>query len=279
MSSSVSIVLNSSNYDSTTGLLTYNFPFRQQFKGKGIGIQNLCMYNSTPNITPAYGNNTITLVYPFSTGNVTYNFTIPTGYYSMSDLNYFLQSQMIANNLYMINGSGQYVYFVEIVANSTQYAGQMNFYPLPTSAQATTLGYTLPVGQSLYGLGNVPQLTITSAFGNLIGLNAGTYGSGTANIQYVSTKCPIISPVNAYVLTCNLVNNVGLSNPSNVLGIVPINAQYGGLITLNVNSICYQHVANNSYANIQIGFLDQNLNKITPYDADVIISLSLIDMP
>jgi hypothetical protein len=276
VSKSTTIVINSSNYDPSTGTFIYKFPTPQTFKNMAVGVQSVNFYNSFFNISTSLYNNTISIIFPFSSGNQTFNYTFDNGYFAYSDMNYALQSFMITNKLYYTNSSGQNVYFVEIVPNSIRYAGEINVYPVPTSATATANGWTLPAGQSLYGNGNCPQVVITSSFGSLLGLTAGTYGGGSTALQIVSSVCPIISPINAIVMTCNLINNAGISNPTNVIQIVPLNAQYGGLVQLNIGNITYQEIANNFYTQIQIGFLDQNFNRLTSVlDTDVIFTLSI----
>ena len=75
---------------------------------------SLSVYNSTFNVNTMYGNNTLTFIWNAATP-VTYTFTIPNGYYSSGDLNSFLQSQFIANNLYVtVNNGNQNVYFFKI---------------------------------------------------------------------------------------------------------------------------------------------------------------------
>ena len=264
------IILNSSNWNSQSNSFVYNFPTSTKIVKSSIGLASISFYNCFFNVSTTYGNNTISINY----NGTNYNFTIPNGYYSYSDLNYFLQSQMIANNLYMINSSGQYVYFLEIVANSVIYAGEINCYPIPNLATATTLGYTLPSGGS-FGTNICPSITITTQFGNLIGFTSGNYGGGSVAIQYTSTKCPIISQINSIVLATNLINNIGFSNPTNLLCSIPLLSGFGSLITQNSQEIVYQTCANNHYNFCQIQILDQNFNILTPYDNEFVICLSL----
>ena len=77
----------------------------------GIRLASLSMYNSTFNITAQRGNNIISFIWNVGTA-VTYTWTIADGYYSVADLNYFIQNQCIQNNLYAISGTN-FVYFLE----------------------------------------------------------------------------------------------------------------------------------------------------------------------
>ena len=173
------IILNSSNYVAgSNNSYIYTLPSTQKFTNKSkIGVMSLSVYNSTFNIQASRGNNTLTFIWSAATP-VTYNWTIPDSYMAANDLNNWFQSQFIANNLYVtVNNGNQNVYFFEIVQNSVRYSLQLNAYFLPTSATATTLGYTQPSGATWsYPTSNkTPQLTFNSAFGNLIGFSAQTY--------------------------------------------------------------------------------------------------------
>ena len=137
------IVINSSNYVQNSGnKYVYNFPQTSYFAaGSGIGVSNISIYNSIQNITQKRGNNVVTLLW---LGTI-YTFIFPDGYYSVSDINFFFQQQCILNGLYVTANSGaDNVYFFELVVNSIRYSTSLNFYSIPTDAQATSLGYTKP---------------------------------------------------------------------------------------------------------------------------------------
>ena len=181
------IVINSSNHvEGTRNKFVYTFPSQLKLtENHRIGVSGISMYNSTFNIEAKRGNNTITLIWN-ADSQTSHTFTFPDGYYSVAQMNEFLQQGMILNNLYVINSSGQYVYFVELVTNSRRCSVQLNVYYLPTSANATTRGYTKPSGAFLnYPIANkCPQLTIGAHFGSLIGFEAGSYPTGPS----VATK-------------------------------------------------------------------------------------------
>ncbi len=132
------ILLNSSDYVANSGN-TYTYQLPQTYKsqvGDQIGVSSVSMYNSTFNVTAARGNNVIQLIWNAGT-TTNYTFTLADGYYSISDLNYFLQQQMILNNLYCTtNGGSQNVYFIELQINAVRYAVSLNLYYLPTASNA-----------------------------------------------------------------------------------------------------------------------------------------------
>jgi hypothetical protein len=160
-----------------------------------------------------------------------YIFIIPNGYYSVSDLNFYLQNQCILNVLYVTSGTDN-VYFIELVINSIRYSTSLNIYVIPTDAQASSLGYTKPQNATwVYPASpETPSFTFGQQFGNLIRQTFGTYGTNQyTNIQYLSSQTPVISPVDSLILTCNLINSK-FSIPSNILFTVPISSALGSLI-------------------------------------------------
>ena len=105
------IVINSSNYvANSTNVFSYTLPQTVKLTNKSkIAVASLSVYNSTFNITAARGNNTVTFTFPSSTP-VTKTYTISDGYYSASDLNYWLQSKMYSDNFYVtIRGQTSFI--------------------------------------------------------------------------------------------------------------------------------------------------------------------------
>ena len=276
------LVINSSNYvEGSINTFSYTLPQSVRFTNKSkVGVASLSLYNSTFNITSARGNNTITFIWNVAVPT-TEIFTIPDGYYSVSDLNYFLQQKMIEKTFYMkANNSTNNVYFYEIVQNSVMYGIQLNSYYIPTSAQASSLGYTKPTEAtwSFPATYQTPQLTFGTAFGNLIGFDSQTYPSTiqATNKSIVSTKTPNISPVDSYTITCNLINSK-YSIPSNVLFSLPLSGSIGTLITHSTGEIIYSDIAPNIYSNIVIQFFDQLFGKLDLKDKEIVLTLAIDD--
>ena len=274
------IILNSSNYVQGSGnQFSIQFPSVTKFNfGDKIGVAGIAIYNSVFNITASRGNNKISIIWNGATPQ-TYTFTFPDGYYSANDMNAFVQQQCILNNLYMTTNNGStYVYFVEITTNAVRYAISLNAYTLPTTAQATSLGYALPSGASwsLPTSAQTPQITINSAFGQLVGQNAGTYPStvSATSVQIVSAFTPIISPVDSYILCCNLINS-RMTNPTDLLYALPISASLGQLINVQPAQFLMNSIDPNTYSNITISLYDQLFNKLQIQDKDVVITLCI----
>jgi hypothetical protein len=270
------IVINSSNYVQGSGnKYVYNFPQTSYFStGSGIGVSNISIYNSIQNITQQRGNNVVTLNWL----GTDYTFTFPDGYYSVSDINFFLQNQCILNGLYVTaNEKSDNVYFSELIINSIKYATSLNFYAIPTDAEATALGYTKPVNATWsYPVSpTTPSLTFGQPFGNLIGQTFGKYplaSPQSTNIQILSTQTPVISPVDSLILTCNLINSK-YSIPNNVLFSVPITTAIGTIINVGISQIVYNDILPQFFGTLEITIFDQLFNKVELLDKELLLTL------
>jgi hypothetical protein len=250
----------------------YNFPQTSYFSsGSGIGVSNISIYNSIQNITQKRGNNVVTLNWL----GTNYIFTFPDGYYSVSDINYFFQNQCILNGLY-VTKSGDNVYFFEVAINSIRYSTSLNFYAIPTDAQATGFGYSKPVNATWsYPVSpQTPSLTFGQPFGNLIGFTFGTYPPTvqSTNVQYLSTSTPVISPVDSLILTCNLINSK-YSIPSNILFTVPITSALGTIIQIGISSIVFNDILPQNFSSLEITIFDQLFNPVVLLDKELTLTL------
>ena len=274
---SKTLVINSSNYViGSNNKYVYRFPNSVNFEvGSSIGLSSISIYNSTFNVEKSRGNNTIQILWL----GTTYTLVIEDGYYNVSDLNFRIQQFCILNNLYMTSNSGSnIIYFVELVMNSVRYSVQLNLYPIPTEAQALVLGYSKVGSTWSFPLTTItPQLNILSqTFGNLIGLTFGLYPliAQSTTQSFLSTTTPIISPVNSYVMTCNLLNSK-YSIPNTSFFSLPINGGLGSLITSNVSSVVYNMINPQFYNKIVITFFDQYFNSLILHDFDCTITLAI----
>jgi hypothetical protein len=204
---------------------------------------------------------------------VDYIFTISDGYYSVSDINFFVQNQCIINNLYVTTNDGlNNVYFVELAINSIRYSTSLNFYAIPTASEATALGYVKP-SSATWNFPTepvCPSLSFQQSFGNLIGQTFGTYPQtpSSNNIQFLSSQTPKISPVDSLILTCNLVNSK-YSIPSNVLFTVPISSSLGSLINVNISSIVFNDILAQNFSSLEITIFDQLFNPVVLLDTEM----------
>ena len=269
------LIINSTNFViGSQNQYSYRFPQHAKFEaGSGVGVANVSIFNSFQNINVTRANNTIVFVFL----GVSYTWVIPSGFYTISDLNYYFQNQCIINNLYVTTNNGlNFVYFIEIQVNTVRYSTSLNFFAIPTSATATTLGYSKPTGASWNypTTATTPTLTFTQNFGNLIGLTFGTYPLTTSasNIQYLSTFTPVITPVNSIIFCCNLISSK-YSIPNNILYTLPISGSTGNIIIDQVSSVIFNDIVPQNFNTIEITLYDQAFNPILVVDPEMTLTL------
>ena len=269
------VIINQSNLITNGGLnnvYRYVFPGSASFKNAKIAVSNVQIYYSWQNINTYYSNNTLSIIFPTGSGTTTLNITIPSGSYSVADLNAYIQSQMVTNKFYLIDSNGNYVYYLELVENAVLYSLQLNTFPVPTSLPS---GYTNP-GWSLPTTSYTPQLIVPStSIQSLLGFTAGTYPPTQQTTTYsaISTSTPQVSPVSSVLLGCSLVCN-RLSNPQSVLySFSPGGVSYGSLIQSNAYQYSWVDIQDGTYNSVDITFYDQNFNALQIIDTNIIIFL------
>lgn len=285
MSDSFTLVINKSNLSNpnTNGTYTYNFI------GGGFKIEDemMVMLSSAQipysifNITSAYNNNKFTLVFPTgsSLGSYTnFNVVIPDGFYTISDLNSFIQQFCISNGLYLIDDSGNNVYYIQFAVNQTSYAIQLILFLVPRSLPT---GYTAPsnwIGYSTYTADRTPFVQIlTNNFGDYIGFSPGPYPPTLPQLSNYSIlsnkKPPIGSYVNSIIVHCSLVNNPVVS-PSDILDAFQItNTTFGANINYAPSVEKYVKLSKGSYSSMVIYLTDQNNQPIYFLDPNILITL------
>lgn len=143
--STFTLVLNSNNVVENSN----NTQFRYKFlngnfnvaEGSQMCISSVVIPYSWFNISQQYGNNKFSFTFPQTSGAISYTVTIPDGFYTTADVNSYLQQFCIANGLYLINASGQYVYYMVFTLAVNSYANQVLFFNVPTAPPA---GWTAP---------------------------------------------------------------------------------------------------------------------------------------
>jgi len=285
---SFTLVLNSKNTYGSTGNNTYKYDFIQgNFNippESEVMVANVQIPYSFYNITINYNNNQFNFSFP--TGSSTYatsTITIPDGFYTTTSLNYYLQQWMISNGYYLVNGSGQNVYYYSIQYNSYQYGNQILAYAVPTSLPA---GYSLPSGYTsltIFGGNGFPsvsrtpyiQILSTNTFGTFLGFSDGYYPSigTTSNASANSSITPVGSTVNSIIIRCSLVNNkVGV--PMDILDSFTIGGtSFGANINYAPSVPKWVKLASGSFSNFYITFNDQNLSLLQALDNNILITL------
>jgi len=142
------IILNVSNVvqNGYNSFLEASFPGSSvNLKWAEVALGSLSLYNSSFNINSAlYANNTFSVKLPYSGGYSTINFSLPNGYYSYSDINNYIQLQLIAAGAYLVTASGSYWYPLQVSANSALYACQIDFALCYNSATGIPSGWSYP---------------------------------------------------------------------------------------------------------------------------------------
>jgi len=259
----------------------YDFPVGSvSFKDDQIAVSSVQMYYSWFNITSSntgsrYNNNSFQYYWYDNTGQIgPFTITIPDGYYSVATLNAYLQSQMVANNHYLIDSFGDYVYYMEFVENPSAYAVQFNAFPIPTALPAL---WTAPVGFTFPAVASTPQLVVlsTNNFKDVIGFNAGTYPTITQATNYsaISSYTPQVSPVSSVVMTCSLVQNRYAIPNTLIYSFTPAGTSFGDIINVQPSELSFNDISDTSTNSIEITFLDQDLRDIKLNDSQLVILL------
>lgn len=270
------LILNATNATDDASVYEYILPGSATFTDKDqIAISSVQLWYSWFNVTSELNNNEFEYIFPTSGGTVTRSVLIPDGFYSLGDLNSFLQSVMVTNGDYAKDSNGRNVYFLQISENQTAYAVQIDSFPVPTSAQATTLGYTQAPSGGYPASASTPQIVIEpNRFQVYTGFNAGTYPSAPQSSTYsaLSQNTPEVSHVNTILLNCNIVNNP-LAVPNNVIFAFVPNVGFGSIISPPITELVWNTVQGGSYEKLRLQFLNELYQPIKLRDTSIIIQL------
>ena len=210
---------------------------------------------------------------------VPYQVTLPNGFYQVSDINNFLQSYFVTQGQYLINSSGQNVYFISLLTDVTYYSNQLLCPVLPTILGTLTnpanLGLPLtPTTAQFTILSNYPN------FGSLIGYAVGSYPSAPQTTSYNILGggiIPNLTPVNSIIVRCNLVSNQ-VGTPSDIMTSFPISSTFGSNINFYPNYEQWVGISAGRYSSITLTLQDQNFVGIQANDTNILITI-LIRQP
>lgn len=266
--------------DNFNNRMQYNFPSGSiQCRNASLSLKSVDMFFSWYNISSAYNNNVFEIIFPTSTTPTTVTVTIPDGYYTIEQLNAYLEQVLILNNLYLVNSSGQYVYYLQMLSNPNSYALQLVCYAVPTSLPS---GWSNPGSMTFPATATTPQFTILSnSFTTWSGLTAGTYPAVAQATTYSinSQNSPQVNPISSIIVLCSMVDNYVNTNPSVIDTFTPttsaLGSSFGSLISYRPNELLFVPVRDASYNTFQLTFLDQNYNNIHILDSNITASLIL----
>lgn len=253
----------------------------QSLNGKKVALQKLNLYYSWPNINNT--NNTFSISWPTGTGAYS-NFSVKipsnTNFATIAELNDYLQTVMIANNLYAINSTtGDFLYFMSIVANPNTYGVNLIQSLVPTS---TPLGYSTPPG--FIGWPTVSRtmrfITDTSDFNLLIGYAANTtFDGNTSAITYSSSFTPQFSPVSSFNIHVNIASNpLALNNDNTIIYTATTrDTKFGSILSIEPNNIIWYDI-NSNFNTIIVSFTDQSGRALQIQDPQISVVLLLSDV-
>ena len=249
-----------------------------------VALAKLSMYNSVFNINGSiYGNNTFQILLPYNVSGAltwhTLTITLPPGSYNYSDINTFIQSQLITLGFYLINNTGQYVYPIRISSNSVQYACQFDLSQtnstLPSGWSFATSGFWSN-SSGLPSTGPTPRIVITTSMSEVFGISPGTYPSviSTTNTSVLSNFTPQINPVQSYFLRCSLVNNPFTPAAPDVLtSFTDGDTSIGDQISVDPPEYSWVSIPNQSVSKITLTITDQDFRFVRLQDPKVVIQL------
>ena len=271
---SFSLVLNQSNSVPNTNNTIFEYKFiGGNFKAEDMEVcvsQAVVPY-SWFNISSALGNNTLTITWVVGGSTI---ITFPDGFYTITTINAFIQQQSILNGWYLINSSGEYVYYISIVENATYYSNQVLLNAVPTSLPA---GFTAPANFAGFSAGGeCPSMSFpVGSISAIVGFPVGTTIASIVGSQSVlSTITPLGSIVNAVVIRSNFVDN-NVVSPNDILDSFPINSAFGNNINYTPSFPRYLPIANGVYSSFRIALFDEALNPIIANDNRSLFNLHI----
>ncbi|GMF13495.1 unnamed protein product [Phytophthora lilii] len=240
----------------------YYFPgSAADFNDVACAVQSISMYNSD------FHNFSITLA---------------DGIYAYADINRSIQTALVNAGAYLIDASGNNVFYIQLSENSVYYAAQSDFSATPISLPA---GYTRPAaglysasGTGLPTTTRVPRIIIDNAyFGKVVGLTTGTYPSASATVgsAQLPNIIPQIQPSSSYVVRCDLIKNEYVASGDILSAFDRGDASVGQLISYKPSQYAWMSCHNGSRSSLTISIFNQNDQKVKFRDPSVSIMLLL----
>ena len=115
---SFTLVLNSSNVSNTSTNTTFRYNFIQggfQVKDMEMCVSSITIPYSFYNVSSYYANRTFSLIFPTAATTTTISITLPEGFYTVTDINSYIQQVCIDYGAYLIDSNGDYVYYQQLV--------------------------------------------------------------------------------------------------------------------------------------------------------------------
>jgi len=285
------LILNSTNLvaDGNNNKLIYRFPNSVLFKKSQIAFAGCSMYYSWFNITSSLGNNTFSYNWRNGAGVATnYTITIPDGLYEISTLNQYLQFTFIQNGHYLVNSSGQNVYYAQFSINAPRYAVQIDTFLFPTALPA---GWTNPAAVPFPPQSFNPIITLPARVNEILGYVANfatdqnlnnayvapvgsQYISKLANgtISYISTTAPNVQPNNSLLFSLSGVDNA-YANPTSIIYTLVPQVAIGEIINEKPPEFIWNKLIDGTYNQLTLTILGTDLAPIRINDPAMTIIL------
>ena len=277
------IVLTNKHLVDTTKNSTfqYDFPNSINFKTMELALVGGSMYYSWFNISADLMNTSFQYEYiDTSSGKQTVTVTLSEGLYEIADLNKALQHSFIANDLYLIDSNGDYVYFAEFIINPTLYSCDINTYLVPTDLSA----YSAPSDGFAASGGKLLNIRLSSKFNEILGFTAdfesnANIGDGstelTSNNTDTSTSAPNVQPNSSVLVDCNLIDNP-YGSPAGIISTIIPNVGLGALIAIDPNEHTYSPMLKGVFNSVRIRLLNKStLQPLSIRDPQITLVLGL----
>ena len=258
--------------------LYFNLP--SNLSGKKLALQKANLYYSWANINAT--NNTFQISFPSGASFVDVNVSIPVGtnFSSISEMNNYLQTVMIANGFYLIDNNQDNVYYMTLIANPTSYGVSLVQSLVPTSLPS---GWSQPAN---FPEGGFPSTSKTMKFTtNASGFNllivfpaSTTFNGGLSGQTFNSTFTPQLSQTSTVLVKCSHANNsLSLNGDSSIIySFTTRGTSYGSLIEVEPQNIVYYNITSNSN-NLIIEFSDQDNAPLQIQDPNMSVLLLISD--
>lgn len=295
------IVLNASNVEQNgnNNTLIYNFPNSVVLKDKYIAVSQIVMYYAWFNISSQYQNNTFSYTWTVGGVTTTYNVVIPDGLYNITDINAYLQWTMINNGHYLINPSGDNVYYAELIVNPNRYAIQINTFLVPTALPVVGGVWSQPANFAGYpATTQNPVVTMPSNFNKIIGYTAGFTTNANLNnayvppaptvsnnyvakdsagtLSYLSNTNPDVQPNSSIYLAISNINNP-YSQPSSIIYAITPNVAIGEQIIETPPNFMWNRMIDGTYNQLRVQLLGIDKQPIQMKDPNMTIMLTIRD--
>lgn len=275
-----SIVLTRNNIlpNTNNSTMVYSFPNSVDLTGTEIAVNQITLYYSWENINITLQNNVFSYNWVVAGVPTTFTVTIPSGLYEIKDLNNFLQFTFIQNGHYLVNSSGENVYYAEFIINPTRYAIQINTFAVPTALPAL---WTNPAALVFPAVTFNPIITLPSKFNEILGYVAGfatAQNIGIGNtLSYLSSVAPNVQPNSTLLVSLTGIDNK-YASPSSIIYSLPASVGLGELIVEKPSNFNFNRILSGTYSQLRLQFLNSSdLSPANIKDPNITIILVIKD--